>query len=241
MKGKGRRTFTASSVAKMLGGKAAPTGRRYMGKGGTKRGFSSRAPGPKGLYAWGSGAGLELKFQDIQGFGQMDTTAGIQLINGTQQGIGRSQRIGGRIQMRSIECKGVFYTGVGTTIAFGRWAIVYDKQPNGALPAFTDIYETVGDTTTLREITNKPRFWVLHDSDSLCFAGSSATYQTDTACQAQNWYKRVNLPVQYNISNSGTITDITSGALYLVYWGNQLAGSSAPGFDMNVRFRYSDD
>jgi len=168
----------------------------------------------------------------------MDTTGQITLLNGTAQGASASQRNGRQIRMKSILLNGVSFAGSTGTLAYGRFAIVLDTQANAALPAITDIWDAATATTN-RNISNMQRFKVLHDSGIVTFQGNSTTPTSGSSFDAA-YYKRCNIPVQYNVNSTGAIGDIQTNSLLFVTFGTQVAGTTAGAFSGRIRVRYSD-
>jgi hypothetical protein len=80
---------------------------------------------------------------------QTTTGIGFSLLNGVAEGTGPTQRIGRKIFMRNIQITGMWKRNPEADADFivpehtVNWAIVYDRQPTGAKPAFTDIFEIV--------------------------------------------------------------------------------------------------
>lgn len=193
-------------------------------------GFSFRAVG-----------GKELNFVDTTVAVNVNTTGSVTLLNGMAQGTTASTRIGRRIQMKSIEFK-LFVQADSTALTnVTRYAIVLDKQSNGAAPAFTDIYDAAAPTA-LRNISNKARFWVLYDSGLQVCIGNSATAAqgTDNTIRPLELYKRINIPVQYNAGSAGTVGDIQTNGLFFVAIGNIAAGTADATVAGYIRVRYDD-
>lgn len=120
-------------------------------------------------------ARAELKSVDISGQNQTSVTAATSTINvGPIPVIGAGfwNRIGATIKMKSLYFKYMIEqnNGIAAQIAEGKWHvdIVYDRQPNGALPAVADIfadYDNSGASSTNFDSsvnpTYKDRFVVL--------------------------------------------------------------------------------
>lgn len=194
-----------------------------------------------GGFSFKSTGGKELNFVDTSiANSNVSTTAQITLLNGMAQGTTASTRIGRRIQMKSIEMKGYLVPDTTTLVAIARFAIVLDKQANAAAPAFTDIYDSASPVS-LRNISNKARFWVLWDSGLITTAGNTTAGQiTDSGVKGLEFYKRINIPVQYNAGTAGTVGDIQTNALYFVAIGSQASGTGDQILTGNVRVRYDD-
>lgn len=172
------------------------------------------------------------------------TAAGgaIVTLNAVTAGAGFWNRIGRKIEMKSIEMRGTISTGNNSLLVskifdpqFLRFMIVYDKQPNGAIPVTSDIlldYSSTGGTTTLSSsginLNNRDRFVILRDkkmvtpwlkTDPTTAGVIDGEYQTDQC----NWCPTIHMYVplkgiitQFKSDTSPpTIGDIATGALYL--------------------------
>nr|DAV49970.1 MAG TPA: capsid protein [Cressdnaviricota sp.] len=195
-----------------------------------------------GGYSFRASGGKELNFVDAAIAGAVDTTGTITLLNGMPQGTTASTRIGRRIGMKSIEIKLAAFPEATTLGVVGRWAIVLDKQPNATGCAITDVWDAAVPYT-LRNISNKQRFWVLIDSGQFKIIGNVTTAGQSTDCSVQTYdrYKRINIPVQYNAGVAGTVGDIQTNALYFFCWGDQVAaGTVAASIVGRIRVRYDD-
>lgn len=191
-----------------------------------------------GGYSFQSTGGKELNFVDTSFSASTIAGAGsISLLNGMAQGTTASTRIGRRILMKSVECRfSVYASNQADTY---RVALLYDKQANAAAPAFTDIYD-VANPQSLRNISNKARFMVVHDFGLNFVAGdgSAAAYPIGAAFErTHEFYKKFSIPVQYNNGTAGTVGDIQTNAFYLV----AISTSGHCAMSGYVRVRYSDE
>lgn len=98
--------------------------------------------------------------------------ANVILLNGIAEGTDYTQRVGRSATHQYIEVNiGIYSTVIGEATAtqvgdFGFWALVYDRQPNGAQAAFTDMFDDslgLGAVGTDFRITstNQDRFKIL--------------------------------------------------------------------------------
>ena len=124
--------------------------------------------------------------------------------------------------------------------------IFIDLQPNGAAPAVTDLLNEALPSSQLNP-NNRDRFLIVKDKT---FYFDPVINQT-TASQAQaafnrtgydiKVYKKCNLETIFNGTNGGSIADITSGAIYMMWIGSTAAGANT---DVNAivstRCRYID-
>lgn len=189
----------------------------------------------------GSAMSPELKYVDTAISQVCDTTGAITLLNTVPQGAGESARIGRKINIRSIECH--LRTGAEATTVVNqfRWMLVYDRQPNKALAAITDVLNSV-DPNALKNDQNRERFLVIKDKTGKVIGNNTtAGQQTDCTINVFKYYKRCKLPVVYGTAGTGAIGDITTGALLLLTCGQQAAGTSDNNLVGNVRIRFDDN
>lgn len=195
----------------------------------------SRSTGP----FWGlRGSNFEKKFLDtfVSSDITTDVNPSVTPINLLAAGTDANQRIGRKVEIKSIQVRSdIKMKDVGTA-QFGRFMLVYDKQTNGATPALTDILDTGSSptpTTALLNINNRDRFAVLYD-DIIEFDNVLRD------CYANKVYKK-GLWEEIFKDTGGTIASVTSGALYWVTVGEQ-TNASAHGLNQatSIRIRYID-
>lgn len=180
----------------------------------------------------------ELKYVDVPS-GLVFTEAGaVLLLNGLAPGTGASQRIGKKIVNKSIQYRLSLDAGsAGATIfrGFVRMLIVYDKQSNATAPTVAQILEQVAGSSHMN-MDNRDRFTVLSDKQfALDQSGGHQSGQT-------KMYKKLSLPTIFNAGTAGTVADITSGSIYLLYISENSAGSATntPLGTFTSRIRFDD-
>jgi len=151
------------------------------------RAMMGRSAAPAALYPPRYTGSTELKSCDSGGSGSSTvyvnfvTGGTVQQVLGPEasdvgilSGTGFYNRIGARIRTKSIEIRGTITPSLGNAAAvadqFARIMVLYDRQPNGALPSTADIlldYQSAGATTTTARsglnMNNRDRFLVLRD------------------------------------------------------------------------------
>lgn len=179
---------------------------------------------------------VERKFLDTALTADATTTASINAVNVMVVGTGANTRIGRRILMKSLQirCQIEREDPATTTAQHVRMMVVYDRQSNGAAPAVTDILDTSA-VQSLRNMANVGRFFMLSDE-----------FVEITAAQGGNQYfiynkfLKFNLPVYYNAGNAGTIADVSTGGLFVIYLGSQAAGVDDINVTGSARLRFTD-
>lgn len=217
---------------------------------GTMRGYSRRFGGPNGgpRGFWGSSLKQrgELKTIDVvTAVTSYNVTAGsaIILLNGVATGTDFTNRIGRKIVMRSILFRSsTFDSGAGaTTGERARLLIIYDRQPNGATPVYTDILGTGGaaDALSPMSLNNRDRFVVLRDwlfsTEYANFAAGNIT--TGNSIEyIKKCYKKLNLETVFS-GTAATIGSIATGAVWMMAIGT---GSNVTSLAYNCRIRFED-
>lgn len=182
---------------------------------------------------------------------QVNTTGSITLLAVPVTGADYNARIGRKIMLKSIYCRGYGYqetvaSGISPIPNQARFMLVADMQPNGAVPSITDILNTA-DSISQLNLNNRDRFRILADktfvlgpvayvstaTQSAAIAGAPGPFQVKL-------YKRLNLEMIFNSVNGGTIADIASGALYAVWIGSRAAGATDANYYGSYRVRYAD-
>lgn len=170
-----------------------------------------------------------------------NTTGSIALLNTVAQGVSVTQRVGKKIMMKSLQIRGLVTTEANTTVSQAAFMIVYDRRPTGALPAITEILDTVSPNSFLLD-ANSARFSIVHRWADVN-VGNNATLFTDKG--AYNIDEYIKFPknkrnVTYKAAATGAIADIDEGALYIVTCGGNIAGVADTTCSLGFRLRYWD-
>ena len=170
---------------------------------------------------------------------QCDTTGSITLLNTVAQGAAVTQRVGKKIAMKGLQCRGNIIAKTTTTLADTAILIVYDKRPTGALPNITDILNTIS-TASMNNDTNSGRFSILKRVDQLTIGNITTPATGQEGFDADWWLDLKGREVVYKAAGTGAIGDIEQGALYLVTLGGVAAGTAAAEFVAGFRLRFLD-
>lgn len=169
----------------------------------------------------------------------LDTTGSITLISQIAQGATVNQRIGKRAYYKSLLIRGIVVAGSTGTVADGAYLIVYDKRPNGALPAITDILTAVSPHAFMND-NNTGRFEIIRRKDFNILGNSVTPTTGQESCNVDEYIKLNKRPITFESAGTGAIGDIDSGALYLVTVGNLSAGTTAPTLTARFRTRFTE-
>jgi len=202
------------------------------------------------------------------GTAALNTTGSVFPLNIVAQGSAQYERVGNKIDMRSLELS---YTlqpiaaARSCAMDSARILVVYDKQTNGAAPAISDILQDAdqaGDpfTNTFSglNILNSDRFIVLYDRRvqlpalTTQVAAPSVTAEFPSGFGGDllgkgdglgfhhRFLRFRGLPTQFK-ANGGSVGDISTGGVFLVTLGATAAGSECWAIPKwHARLRYSD-
>jgi len=147
--------------------------------------------------------------------------------------------------LKSVQLKGNIAYSAGSTQDYLRMFIVYDRQPNGALPAYGDIMEVVtkaGAATSVADSLpankNRDRFVILKDQ-GFDQPPLSNVQNLNTEGYTISWFVPIKNKVSHYGSTGGNIADLTTGSLLLVTVGRNNATATF-NFNGAIRVRYSD-
>lgn len=192
------------------------------------------------------GMNRELGYIDIASANYaLDTTGSVTLLNAVTQGAAVTQRVGKKIALKGLQCRGYMInnsTAVTNDVAF---LIVYDKRPTGALPTVTDILVSA-TSFSMNNDANSGRFSILKRVDEMLignpsFTGAVANALTETtATDADWWLDLKGRETVYKAAGTGGIGDIEQGALYLVTVGQTITGTAAATLGVGFRLRFLD-
>lgn len=182
--------------------------------------------------------------QNIANYNFVNTGV-FELLNGCIPGSQNYNRIGRKISLRSLQIRGEIHANTVSTVAQDtsvRMVIVYDRQSNGAAPSLSNVIQsqdiTGANSSTVFDminLDNRDRFKIIRDMFfSMSFQNGVATQavtgQPTLQCISE-YIKLNNAETIYNAGTAGTIGDIQTGALYILFL------SSASGYEFTGSFR----
>lgn len=163
---------------------------------------------------------------------------GITELNCVQQGATSYNRIGTKILMKSVRLSmNISIAGSAPTSNVARVMLIYDRQPNGAFPAFSAILsDNISGAPGFNSginMANRARFVILRDK-FLTFD------QNGDQIQTVQLYVKTKLEAQFS-SNAGNIGDLNTGALLLVAFATaSSSGNFLQCSAITSRIRYFD-
>jgi len=207
--------------------------------------------------------GSEIKAIDVEPttlpFTLPSTNTSVILLNGIQTGAGFFNRIGARIEMKSLHIRGwisPLAQGADQTIqpTLIRLLIVYDRQPTGSIPAISDVLQSrnqagTPSTSIVSEINldYRDRFKIIRDFEwyggAFTTDGDGNAISVDFPGVDRKWELNefINLDGLgthfKSSSNPTTIADISTGALYMIPINS---GDSIWNLNSGYRLRFND-
>jgi len=166
----------------------------------------------------------ELKVIDsTEGVVAADTTGSITGINFVATGTDFTNRIGRKVIWKSFTLTALIQpSDAATDSNLWRIMVVYDKQPNGALPAVTDVL-TAATSTSNMNLNNRDRFRVLLDKmGTIGFYNVSQQIADKTSAMVRK-YKRINLQTIFD-GTAADIGSIQTGSIFVLTVGTNAAG-----------------
>jgi len=166
-----------------------------------------------------------------------------------------TMRIGRKVTIKTIQVRGNVYLEQASTMSSGqserysgRLMLLWDGQPNGTTASAADIWAIGGTPYSYLNLDNRDRFKILRSevfSFDPMLISSVATQSVAAWNKTQqdfDWYVRnVNLEVIFNGTNGGTIADIASGALLMVFISDAAADATDINSVWTSRVRFEDD
>lgn len=167
-----------------------------------------------------------------------DTTGSIALLSTIPQGSSVNQRVGKKVHLRSLQCRGNVANNATATFNDCAILIVRDVRPTGALPAITDILVSA-TASSLNNDANSGRFQILRRLDFELIG--NATSLTEAAAKSSDFYLALNNKLWVaKALGTGTIADSEEGPIYIVTVGSGVAGTAAATAYLNFRLRFVD-
>lgn len=152
-----------------------------------------------------------------------------------------SQRTGKSFQLTNFQLRGSIYAGTTATVQHIALYLVWDRQPNKALAAITDVLDAALPTA-LAKRENKGRFLVIKKWQRV-LSGNSATPSTGREIIVVD--KWIRLPAECiaqctAADTTGAIGNRVTGALLMLSVGDKVAGTTAATMTAAARLGFRD-
>lgn len=188
-------------------------------------------------------AAPELKYNDLVSATYVsDTTGTVTALNLIAVGDDNTNRDGRQVTNKSVHIQGLLQPTDNTTVPnLARLIIVWDSQPNGALPAVTALL-TNSNSISATNLDNRERFTILRDvkfPQGMISDTATQAFSNGGNTHAVNLF----IPLKdMKTTYSGTtavIGSVATGALLMFTIGNAAAGNGGI-FSLTTRLRFSD-
>lgn len=256
------------SAGKAKSSRPAKAGSQFRAGGGVRT-YTTGGQRPMGGFkTYGRGQQAELKLLDTDlelspVIATTNSNAGMFSLNLVQQGSGSFNRIGKRINMKSVRIRGVVYHTYGLEVVTEnirgnvlRMVVVYDRSPQNTEPTFNTVFGRVSQDGTQSAAQfdaldpfHTDRFRVLRDIIVPFSPGANPATDVGTGNLCVNsafvdeYIKLDGLDTVYSgTTDPLTITDVNTGGLY-VYFRAETNGSAdycTVDSSVSARLRYWD-
>lgn len=159
-------------------------------------------------------------------------------INKVALGAEDYQRVGNKTQCLRIGLRGIVMPSTENVAVDPyneiRMIVMYDRQPNGALPAIGEIFTYPTDVNSPRNPDFSDRFITLADKSFLVYNKADQNYQGSKF--------RINIKKKLKTEfkgNGNTIADVSTGSIF-VFWLSDSAVADHPFVKYNTAYTYMD-
>jgi len=159
-----------------------------------------------------------------------------------QQGNGSTQRTGDRITVKEVWLRftaGFVPAAAATAATSAFFWLIYDRQPNGAAAAGTDIFTNDTASSVFPNVSNQKRFKILKYWKWTYNAQAGVTTAYNNVQKSFDIRVKCNLPIEYGAS-TGAIGDLRSGNIFL-FCGTDAASDDTIVADGAARITFTDN
>lgn len=188
------------------------------------------------------GAAGDAKYIDLaSAVYNFDTTGDIVHLDVVPQGTSVNERDGRAWKDTSLSIRGSAVNDSTATYTNNALIIVWDKQPNKALPAITDILDSA-NVVSLNKRENSSRFVTVRRFQFI-LTGKGDGSTTDGFAKTFDEYIRLPkgcIATTTSGDTTGAIANRISGALYAISVGSVVAGTTACAGTFTMRLNFMD-
>lgn len=223
-------------------GKIAALRRRETARANAaKRSFRKSAPSFSGAIEYVRGrvssgpSGPEIKIKDSNvNATVVNSSAALvgSLLGTLAEGTGVTERVGSKIRLKGCYVKVNMY--VNTSVAgsgYGKWSLVLDKQPNGALATPSTVYTQTTSNLNQIQYAQMERFQVLA-------TGMSSQCMYPGAFMGDTMEKYVKLDIATRFTDA--VSEPTTNNIFLICTSNCTVGNPML-IDYSIRVRFVDE
>jgi len=176
----------------------------------------------------------ELKTVVVHEEPEINNGGTLQYLTTMTQGTTDVTRVGNKILIKYLWMKANIIqhaTGLDQTV---RIVIIRDNAPDGALPAWTDIYNTV-DIYAFRNRDRLCRFRILYDK---CYEINRPSEEGSEKFIKK--FIKLNKPVWFNDTAAADVTAAQKGCLYIGMVGTEATGNTCAHLNYNTQIGFTD-
>lgn len=173
----------------------------------------------------------------------LNTTGSISHLDIVPVGSTVNSRDGRKFKNTSVLIRGQAQSDTTTTVSNGAMYLIWDRQPNKALAAVTDVLDTANSNSFAKR-ENSQRFKIIRKW-RWAFAGNQTTAGQQVSSTNFDIDEYVRLPPDCiaectTADTTGVIGNRVTGALLLLTVGNQAAGTSDANVVIGTRVNFVD-
>jgi len=172
------------------------------------------------------------------------TTTSVTFVNGIAPGTAKYQRVGNKVAPAYVDMQLTALNNSTTTPLFFKYALVWDKQPTGTLPNYSDIYQDVnaaGTSSTSffagRNMDTTDRFITIASEDAYMLPTAASSGGKNAimvrALRSLRGYQQ-----QFK-GTDALLGSVGTGALYMVLFANT-DGTQTMTVNFDCRYKYTD-
>lgn len=176
---------------------------------------------------------VEYKVKDLVATATPSTAGSLSLLNGLTKGDDYNNRDGRQVRWKSIQMylrSTIHASATNTSI---RAIIFIDKQASETAPTVASLLDitTASAVDAFRNLSNRKRYVILCDR--------RITLNTDFPEKTTRYYKRIDMKQIFDDTDGGTISDITTNSLYVLFVSDE--ATNTPNVVHNFRLRFIDN
>lgn len=165
--------------------------------------------------------------------GQVTATV-VPLVIGCIEGTAPTQHVGRRVQLKSLQVRwqgSMSSTSINSSPL--RIVVIYDKQANAAQCTAAQVFAQ-DQISSPMNLSNSKRFIILLDKEIECVGTQGP----------QSWsineFRKIDLPIEFNETNGGTVADITTGSVTAFFYQIGQIATASPLSSFYSRLRFTD-
>lgn len=176
---------------------------------------------------------VEYKVKDLVATATPSTSGSLSLLNGLTKGDDYNNRDGRQVRWKSIQMYLRSTLHASATNTSIRVIIFIDKQASETAPTAAALLDltTASAVDAFRNLSNRKRFVIIADK--------RVVINTNYPEKTTRLYKRLDMKQIFDDSDAGTVSDITTNSLYVLFLSDE--ATNVPSIVHNFRLRFIDN